>query len=586
MGFSDIIVLLGGIALFLFGMSVMGESLKKVAGNKLEVILYKLSSNSIKGILLGTGVTAVIQSSSATSVMVVGFVNSGMMKVRQAIGIIMGAILGTSVTGWILCLNSIDGSGSSMASILSTSTLTGIFAIIGIIMRMFSKKAVIKNTGEILLGFAILMYGMSAMSSSVAPLKESPEFIDFLTHFSNPFLGILVGLAFTAVLQSASATVGILQALAVTGAISFDIALPLIMGIGIGASVPVLLSALGASVNGKRTAFTYLFIDLFGAIIVGIIFYALNAIFSFDFMTREMTMVSIALVNTAFRFATLILLSPLIPLLEKLVCRMFPETKDSLAEQQDFDRLEPRFYEHPALAVEQSRLVINSMAEKTRQDIIEAIDLRASFDKKRIQEVFALEETIDRYEDKIGNYLVKLTRKELSTKLANEVGRALQVLSDFERISDHARNIGEADEEIYEKKLIFSAEAEQEILTLERAVRDIVNISIDCFISGNTEETKQIEPLEEVIDELCDEMKKKHVDRLQDSTCTLKQGFVFTDLITNYERVADHCSNIGFAIVQSELGEVNAHEYLDALKLTKSEDFQKYYNEYKECYKL
>ena len=586
MGVTNIISLLGGIALFLFGMSIMGDALKKVAGNKLEIILYRLSSNTVKGILLGTGVTAVIQSSSATSVMVVGFVNSGMMKVKQAIGIILGAILGTSVTGWVLCLNSIGGSGASVASFLNTTTLTGVVALIGIALRMFSKKTTPKNVGEILLGFAVLMYGMSAMSSAVAPLKESAEFIEVLTKFSNPFLGILVGLLFTAVLQSASATVGILQALAVTGAISFDIALPLIMGIGIGASVPVLLSALGASVNGKRTAFAYLFIDFIGAVVCGIVFYSLNAIFHFSFMSMEMSMVSIALVNTIFRFITLLILSPFIWLLEKMVCKMFPDSAEALAEQADMDRLEPRFYSHPAIAVEQSRLVINSMAEKTRLNLMEAIELRNDFSKKKLQKVDDLESVVDRYEDKLGTYLTKITSANLSKDQAADVGRYLQVLTDFERISDHAKNIGEGIDEMVEKKLEFSDEAKHELGILENAVSDIVNIAFDAFITDDTEAAMKIEPFEEVVDEICDEMKAHHVERLQDNSCTLVQGFVFNDLITNYERISDHCSNIGFAIIQSELGEVEEHEYLDAMKKAKNTSFEKYYMEYQEKYKL
>ena len=586
MGVTDIISLLGGIALFLFGMSIMGEGLKKVAGNKLEVILYRLSSNAVKGILLGTGVTAVIQSSSATSVMVVGFVNSGMMKVKQAIGIILGAILGTSITGWILCLNSVGGSGASVASFFNTATLTGVVALIGIILRMFSKKQVAKNVGEILLGFGVLMYGMSAMSSAVAPLKESAEFIAVLTKFSNPFLGILVGLLFTAVLQSASATVGILQALAVTGAISFEIALPLIMGIGIGASVPVLLSALGASVNGKRTAFAYLFIDFLGAVICGIVFYSLNAIFHFSFMSMEMSMVSIALVNTIFRLVTLLILAPAIGLMEKIVCRLFPDSEESIAEQADMDRLEPRFYDHPAMAVEQSRMVIISMAEKTRQNLTEAIELRGDFSKKKLQKVIDLESVVDRYEDKLGNYLTKITGANLSKELASDVGRYLQVLTDFERISDHSRNIGEAIDETVEKKLEFSEEAKRELGVLERAVGDIVDITFNAFINDDSEEAMKVEPFEEVVDEICDEMKAHHVDRLQDSSCTLTQGFVFNDLITNYERISDHCSNIAFAIIQSGLDDVNEHEYLDAMKHAKDTGFEKYYEEFREKYGL
>ena len=357
MGISDVISLLGGIALFLFGMSLMGDGLKKVAGSKLELVLYRLSSTPLKGVLLGTGVTAVIQSSSATSVMVVGFVNSGMMKVRQAISVIMGAILGTSITGWILCLSYIPG-GSGLVQLLSTEVITGIVAVIGIILRMGSGRTSSRHVGDILLGFAVLMYGMSAMSGAVSPLRESEEFIRILTSFSNPLLGILVGVAFTSVLQSASAAVGILQALSITGAITFEIAFPIIMGIAIGAAVPVLLSALGANLNGKRTAFVYLLIDVLGVVIWATVFYGLNAALHFPFLTDTMTAVSIALMNTLFRLATLVVLFPLIGAMERLVVFLFPDT-GLVAEEQDMDRLEERFLQHPALSIEQSRLVTN-----------------------------------------------------------------------------------------------------------------------------------------------------------------------------------------------------------------------------------
>jgi len=584
MGASDIISLLGGIALFLFGMSIMGDALKKVAGNKLELVLYKLSSTPLKGVLLGTGVTAVIQSSSATSVMVVGFVNSGMMNVRQAIGVIMGAILGTSVTGWILCLGSISGSG--LVSLLSTATLTGIMAVIGIIIRMASKKSSTKKLGEILLGFAVLMYGMSAMSGAVAPLKESEAFIQLLTAFSNPIIGILVGLAFTAVLQSASAAVGILQALAITGAVTFEIALPIVMGIAIGAAVPVLLSALGANVSGKRTAFVYLFIDVLGVCIWALVFYVANALVHFSCMSLVMTSVTIALMNTLFRLATVVAELPMIGLLEHLVCWLFPEDPDALAQQQDMDRLEERFLSHPALAIEQSRLVTNSMAEKARINLMDAIRLRGAYSDRGFQTVEELEGIIDRYEDKLGTYLMKITSKSLSTEQSEEVSKFLHTISDFERISDHALNIAEAAREIHEKGVIFSEAASQEIRTMENAVSEILSLSFDAFINNDENMARRVEPLEEIIDGLCDEMKLHHVDRLQQGICTLSQGFVFNDLLTNYERVADHCSNLAVAIIELESDSFDTHEYLNSVREMKDESFSRYYEEYSTRYHI
>lgn len=587
MGFTNVISLLGGIALFLFGMSVMGDSLKKVAGNKLEVILYKLTSNPFKGILLGTGVTAVIQSSSATSVMVVGFVNSGMMKVDQAIGIIMGAILGTSITGWILCLNSISGSGASIAALFSTAVLTGIMALVGIIMRMAAKKSSTKHIGEILLGFAVLMYGMTAMSGAVSPLRESPEFISLLTKFSNPVIGVLVGLAFTAILQSASAAVGITQALAVTGAITFDIAFPLLLGIGIGASVPVLLSALGASVNARRTAFVYLVIDVLGAVICGALFYSANAVIHFPITGMTMTMVSIALVNTLYRLVTVVILAPFIKYLDMLVCKVYPDDPDALAEQADFDRLESRFLDHPALSIEQSRLVINAMADKARENIFDAMNLRKNYNAKLFARVDELEATIDRYEDKLGNYLMKITGSPLNEQQARTVSIYLHTLSDLERISDHAENIGEAANEAYEKKITFSAEALNELKVLEAAIEEIVNLTIDAFIEESYDKARLVEPLEEVVDDLCDAMKHNHIIRLQRNNCTLENGFVFNDMITDYERISDHCSNIAVAIIETLSHDViNAHEYVDSLKEKQDQFFTEQYNRYASSFKF
>ena len=551
----------------------------------MELVLYKLSGTPLRGILLGTGVTAVIQSSSATSVMVVGFVNSGMMKVRQAIGVIMGAILGTSVTGWILCLNSLSG-GSGWVDLLSTATLTGLFAIVGILLRMMKKKPSRKYVGNILLGFAVLMYGMTAMSGAVAPLKESPEFIAILTTFSNPLLGILVGLVFTSVLQSASAAVGILQVLSGTGAITFQIALPIIMGIAIGAAVPVLLSALGANISGKRTAFVYLLIDVLGAAIWAVIFYGANAIVHFTFMNTVMTTVTVALMNTLFRLATLLVLMPAIPLMEKLVIWLIPDKENELLEQHDMDRLEERFLQHPALAIEQSRLVTDSMAEKARDNLLRAMHLRKEYSERGFEQVDEVEQLIDRYEDKLGTYIMKLTARSLSPEQTEEVAKYLHTISDFERISDHACNVADVCQEIDEKKIEFSKSASHELQVLEGAVTEILAISIEAFTGGNLQLAARVEPLEEIIDGLCDEMKSHHVDRLQQGLCTLNQGFVFNDLLTNYERVADHCSNIAVAVIEVESDSFDTHEYLNSVKAVKDASFARFYDEYKQKYSI
>ena len=581
---SNIISLLGGVAMFLFGMSVMGDSLKKVAGSKMERVLYKLAGNPVKGIILGTGVTAVIQSSSATSVMVVGFVNSGMMQVRQAIGIVLGAILGTSITGWILCLNNIGGSGASVASAFSTEILTGIVALIGIILWMFSKKNAHKNIGGIMLGFAVLMYGMSMMSGAIVPLREDENFINMMTSFTNPVIGVLIGILVTAVIQSASAAVGILQALAVTGAVEFSMAFPIIMGIGIGASVPVMLSALGASTNGKRTAFVYLIIDVLGAVLIGSIFYLLNAVIGFSFMTMTMSMVSVALTNTLYRLAVVILLSPCIGMLEKLVCAIFPEGEDAAAERADMDRLEPRFLEHPTLALNQSREVIDSMAAKTEESVASAIAVRREFDKENLKRVFDLESMLDRYEDKLGDYLFKITGADLDDEQSLEVNKYLRVLSDFERMSDHARNIGEAVVEINEKKLVFSDAARKELHVLEEAIGEVTKLTIDAFINNDTDLALRVDPLEEVIDDLCDAIKAHHMKRMSKQACSIENGFVFNDILSDYERISDHCSNIAGDVLEAVTGDLWTHEFHSKPEFRENELFKRYFNDYAEKY--
>ncbi len=586
MDIGNIMMLFGGIALFLFGMSIMGDSLKKVAGSKMEMILYKLAGNPVKGVLLGTGVTAAIQSSSATSVMVVGFVNSGMMKVRQAIGIILGAVLGTSITGWILCLNSIGGSGASLAAVFSTEVLTGLFALIGILFWMMGKKTAQRHLGGILLGFAVLMYGMSAMSGAIEPLRTNQSFIRFLTSFTNPFVGVLAGLVLTAVIQSASAAVGILQALAVTGAIEFDMALPIIMGIGIGASVPVILSALGAGVNGKRTAFVYLIINMLGAVFFGLIFYTLNAVFRFSFLTMQMNMVLIALTNTLYRLFIVLLLSPLIGVLERIVCMMFPDDDSRVDEQADMDRLEPRFLPHPAISINQSRDVIHAMAKKTLDSVIGAVEVRRQYSKTGLKHVFELENMLDRYEDKLGSYLVQITAGDLSQEQNREVNKYLRALSDFERISDHARNIGEAVEETEEKRIDFSEQAGDEIHVLENAIIEIVQLTIEAFIEQDSRKASQIDPLEEVIDDLCDRIKSNHIERVSRHECTLGNGFVFNDLLTDYERIADHCSNVAVNILENAQGHLEMHEYHLAGEYGQDARFKGLVEEYRKKYSL
>lgn len=585
MGVTSILSLLSGVALFLYGMSVMGDSLKKVAGNKLELILYKLTSTPLKGILLGTAVTAIIQSSSATTVMVVGFVNSGMMKVAQSIGIIMGANIGTSVTGWILCLSYIEGSGG-IAQLLSTATISAVVAIIGIIFRMVMKKDSYRHVGEIMLGFAILMFGMQTMSGAVAPLKDSETFRSMLTMFTNPAAGILVGILFTAVLQSASASVGILQALSVTGGISFAVALPIVMGIGVGAACPVLMSAIGTNKNGKRTALIYLLNDLFGMLFWSIVFYTLNAIFHFKFMNIVMTPVYIALMNTVFRAATICILSPFIKYIEKLVYILIKDDEEDLDEQKDFDLLEERFLNYPAIAIAQSHTAMNGMARKARKNLSRSVSLLKKYSDEKYQKIEEKEVLIDKYEDKLGTYLMQLTGKELSGDQTKQVSKFLHTISDFERMGDHALNVARTAKELYDKKIVFSDEARYELNVLIAAMKEIVTSTVQAFSRDDLQMAARIEPLRELIGMLCDELKMRHVDRLQSGKCGISQGFAFNDLLTNIERVSDHCSNVAVAMIELESRNFDTHEYLKSLREMRNTEYKRYFEEYEQKYSI
>ena len=585
MTISNWIALLSGVALFLFGMLLMGDGLKRVAGSRLELVLYRLSSTPLKGVLLGTGVTAAIQSSSATSVMVVGFVNSGMMRVRQAIGVVLGSILGTSVTGWIIALSSLSGT-SQWTALFSTATLTGVIAVTGIILRMFCKKAKYQHVGDILLGFAVLMFGMQAMSDSVSPLRESPVFIGILTRFSNPFVGMLVGILVTSVLQSASASVGILQALSATGVITLEIAFPIIMGIAIGAAVPVLLSALGATLAGKRTALIYLIINILGATIWSAVFYSVNAIYPIPILGMSMNAVTIAALNSLFRLGTVLILAPAIGLLEKLTVWIVPDRGDGEQEMAEIDRLEDRFINHPALAIEQSRVAMCSMARKAMKNLSRSFNLLHNYSEEGFRRIQEKEDVVDRYEDKLGTYLVKITERELSHEENQKVSLFLHTITDFERIADHAVNISKTAAEINEKNLEFSPDAVNELNVVSDAVSEIVRLTVEAFTDDDQDKAMHVEPLEELIDDLCDAVKMHHVQRIQSGDCTLSHGFVFNDLLTNFERVADHCSNVAVAMIELRADVFDTHEYLNGVKQRKSENFSRYYDEYSARFSL
>ena len=585
MSVSDIISLFGGIALFLFGMGLMGDGLKKVAGSQMELILFRLSGTPLKGLLLGAGVTAVIQSSSATSVMVVGFVNSGMMKPKQALSVIHGALIGTSITGWIICLSYLGGE-SGWAALLSTSTIAALFAVAGILLRMTAKRPVQKHAGDILLGFTVLMYGLHSMSGAVSPLTDSPAFLSLLTAFSHPLVGILLGAVVTAVLQSASAAIGILQALSATGAIEFSVAYPIILGIAVGASVPVLLSALGAKVEGRRTAFLYLFVELVAALLFAGIYYALDAAVGLGWQDRVMSPFSVAAVNTTFRVLTAVFLMPFnrrfIALAEKLIRVSESERSQNAA----FDRLDERFLTHPRLALEQSRLSVNDMARTASDTLSDAMALVWKYTPEGFDAIERKENLTDEFEDRIGSYLIRLNARELSERQNEDISKFLHTISDFERISDHAMNVAEVAQKMSENKVRFSEEAEREMRILVSAVEEILSLSIGAFEQNDLERAYSVEPLEERIDELCDEMKLRHVERLKAGICTLNQGFPFNDLITNLERVADHCSNIAIAMIELSRDDFETHGYVINLKELHAHRFDEYYEGYAEKYKF
>ncbi len=563
----------------------MGDGLKKAAGEKLELILYKLTNTPIKGVLLGTAVTAVIQSSSATTVMVVGFVNAGMMKVAQAIGIIMGANIGTSITGWILCLSYIEGS-NGIAKLLSTATISAVVSIIGILFKTVSKKSTYKNVGDIMLGFSILMVGMQGMSEAVSGLKDNAHFVNMLTMFSNPVMGILVGILFTAVLQSASASIGILQALSVTGAISFATAFPITMGIGVGAACPVLLSSIGTNKNGKRTALIYLMNDLFGMLFWSVTFYLVNAIVHFDFLDMTMTPITIAMLNTVFRLATVIILFPFIKWIEKFVFKLVKDSAEDREDQADFDLLEERFINYPALAIGQSHTAASGMVKKARKNIQRALGLFEEYSDDRYKKIQEKENLIDKYEDKLGSYLMQLTGRDMTENQSKQVSILLHTISDFERLGDHAVNLSKSANELHEKKIGFSEEAVYELSVLRDAVREILDLTVKSFSDDDIYTAIKVEPLRELINVLCNELKSRHITRLKNGKCEMKQGFAFNNILTDFERIGAHCSNVAVALLEVEAEDFDTHEYQKSIREMNNELYTSLYEEYEERYNI
>lgn len=590
MDIFGVLSLIGGLAIFLYGMDLLGEGLTGASGGKLEKILEKLTSSPIKAVLLGAGVTAVIQSSSATTVMVVGFVNSGIMKLSQAVGVIMGANIGTTITSWILSLTGIESS-NIFISLLKPTSFSPVLAAVGIIFLMFLKKDSLKNPGKIMIGFALLMYGMDAMSSSVAPLAEVPQFASILTAFSNPVLGMLAGMLFTAIIQSSSASVGILQALCSTGILSYATALPIIMGQNIGTCVTALLSSIGATKNGKRAAIIHLYFNVIGTVTFMIVFYALNAVIHFSFLNLTAQEFGIAVIHTTFNIITTAYLLPLRKVLEKLAyatIKLDDDEKRIMDRRSgnEFALLDDRFLEAPSLAVEHCKQVINKMADISRESLFISMSLIGGYDEEQALRVGELETRADKYEDALGTYIMKISTKNLKKEDSEMLNVMLHCIGDFERISDYACNLCDSARELHQKNMQFSPKAETELDILSSAVREAVDISFDAFKSNNKNEADKVEPLEELIDTLAVELKARHIRRLREGKCTIELGFAHSDILNNLERVADHCSNIAVDVIQSDQSEFDAHEYLDRIKNKDNQQFARDYKAYKEKYRL
>lgn len=577
MDFFSILTMLGGLALFLYGMQVMGDGLAKISGGKLEKILENLTSSKLKAVLLGLGVTAVIQSSSATTVMVVGFVNSGIMKLTQAVGIIMGANIGTTVTAWILSLAGIESNNFFM-SLLKPSSFAPILALIGIVLLMFTKSSRKKDIGAILVGFAVLMFGMDTMSAAVKPLADVPEFTNLLLAFSNPITGVLAGTVLTAIIQSSSASVGILQALCVTGAVPYSAAFPIIMGQNIGTCVTALLSAIGANKNAKRAAMIHLYFNIIGTVVFLSVFYILNAAVQFPFMDAMATPAAIAVTHSVFNVTATLLLLPFSNLLVKLACmtiRDSSEDVEAAKEDQEFLILESRFLEKPAFAVEQGRTAARRMAEDSWKALKASFEVLHDYSEEKAQKITKMESKVDRYEDELGTYLVQLNNKDLSETDSHSVSMMLHCIGDFERISDHAVNIKESADELHAKGLSFSVYAKAELRVLTAAVTKIVETAFSVFDEQDITKASEIEALEELIDELTKEMKRRHINRLRSGECTIEMGFILSDLITSMERIADHCSNIGVCVTQVRENLYDTHRHLNAMKNDQDDEFNK-----------
>lgn len=583
MDIFSVLALIGGLALFLYGMDTMGEGLKKLSGNKLEQILEKLASNPLKGFFLGFVVTAIIQSSSATTVMLVGFVNSGIMKLAQSISIIMGANIGTTVTAWLLSTTGMSG-GTLILKLLKPESFTPVLMVAGVIITMFSSSEKRKRIATILIGFSVLIFGMEMMSDSVAGLKEDESFHQMLLMFSNPVMGILAGTVLTAIIQSSSASIGILQALAVTGAIPFSMAIPIILGMNIGTTITPILSSINGNIEAKRVAFSCLYIKMIGVIVVISGFYAIDAVVGFEFMDKYVTAFTIAIVHTLFNIISTAILLPFCKPLEKLAKLTVRGGKDE--ESNLFDTLDDRFLTVPSFAVEKSRDLVGNMTALVRDSFLASTALFDNFYKDAEKDIREWETTVDKYEDKIGAYLVKIAAKDLGDHESKQVNHLLHVIGDLERISDHSVNIMQAAQEIHEKGISFSEQAQKEIKVFTAAVNEIVTIASHALINADIEEAKLVEPLEQTVDNLRQKIKTNHIKRLRDGNCTIEHGFVLSDILTNYERVSDHCSNLAESMLNLAENAYESHELMKHIKVDGENEFFKTFEEYMAKYAI
>lgn len=578
------IAFLGGLAFFLYGMSMLGDGLSRASGGKMEKILEKLTSSRIKAVLLGAGVTAVIQSSSATTVMVVGFVNAGIMKLNQAVGLIMGANIGTTATSWILSLTGIEGNNFFLKMLKPTS-FAPILAIIGAFILMFAKSEKKKNVATIMVGFAILMSGMTAMSSAVEPLAEVPEFGQILVKFANPVAGVLAGMIITAVIQSSSASVGILQALCATGNVTYGLAIPIIMGQNIGTCITAIMSAIGANKNAKRAAAIHLYFNLIGTVVCLILFYGINVFVHFDFLTDAIGPANIAIIHSVFNIFTTVLLLPFGNQLVKLAqLTVGKHEEKEVSDEMQIPVLDERFLERPAVAAEYSYVAAKRMAYLSRESLLSSLELFDQYDDKKAERITELEETVDQYEDKIGSYLVQLSSKTLSDTDSRSMTMLLHCIGDFERISDHAVSLMRSAKEMKEKDLHFSEHADAEMSVFRAAVKDIVDTAFSAFVTDNVKEAKKVESLEDVIDDINIQVRNRHVRRLQEGRCTIQLGFILSDMCTDMERISDHCSNISAYQVQQHDSEYDPHAYSNEIR--DHEDFRQQREKYRELYEL